>query len=172
MNRLRHEQASSNFHGRPSTSLRTQNHATCYTHRIVEIPASATVCKPPKMHAKTPLLIKIRSSTISKLVSRIEKVSKKCPSAKFAAYPEMRFLEGADSRLRTDDLLITNSLQQTLENAVTTSSILWQAILPQTPHVSVTVALLASLRAQLGGRGADTDAPACAHYTKSPRAFA
>ena len=48
---------------------------------------------------------------------RIPKASKKCPSNSFGLPPKTRFSEGAGSRIRTDDLLITNQLLYQLSYA-------------------------------------------------------
>jgi hypothetical protein len=46
-----------------------------------------------------------------------EKVSKKCPSSPSRAWDEPPIYEGAGSRIRTDDLLITNQLLYQLSYA-------------------------------------------------------
>ena len=48
---------------------------------------------------------------------RTEKVSNKCPSKLTWLPSKKRFLEGAGSRIRTDDLLITNQLLYQLSYA-------------------------------------------------------
>jgi hypothetical protein len=49
--------------------------------------------------------------------SRIAKVSKKCPSTTFRNIGNSALYEGAGSRIRTDDLLITNQLLYQLSYA-------------------------------------------------------
>jgi hypothetical protein len=48
---------------------------------------------------------------------RIVKVSKKCPSRILRAVRDVAIYEGAGSRIRTDDLLITNQLLYQLSYA-------------------------------------------------------